>query len=417
MRLSIKLGTLSAANIGISFLFHWYVIIQLGPGVESDAFFASATLPQLALVVVSGSLLHVLVPLFAGEKQEDLQRDAWAFLFLIGGSFGVVAITLAAIAPWWVPAIVPGFHEAAQSLTVELARIQLMGMVFAGITAVQSATYHARQRFLWAEFAPILASAVAFGLLVWALPRFGVVAAAWIAAIRMAVQAALLTPGMGAPVRPNIGAVAIQQAWQRLKPLLLGTSYYKSDVLVDRFLLSSAPSGSLSLFYLAQQIYGAVSQVLHKAIAVPLVPILSILHKAGSKYELRARYRRKMLQVGGLSVAGLLVFVIGGHEVVALFVAYGNVSTHDATELWWIMIWLAGMFVGGTVGQVAASSFYACGDTVTPTRMSMITYTAYIPAKVIAFYLWGVAGLAISTSVYYVANLLLQIYLFERKHV
>jgi hypothetical protein len=28
--------------------------------------------------------------------------------------------------------------------------------------------------------------------------------------------------------------------WQRLKPLLLGAIYYKSDVLVDRFLASMA---------------------------------------------------------------------------------------------------------------------------------------------------------------------------------
>jgi Na+-driven multidrug efflux pump len=49
--------------------------------------------------------------------------------------------------------------------------------------------------------------------------------------------------------------------------------------------------------------------------------------------------------------------------------------------------------------------------------MSMLTYTAYIPGKVIAFYYWGVVGLAIATSIYYMANLSLQIYLLEKKSV
>ncbi|HEY9098804.1 MAG TPA: lipid II flippase MurJ [Thiobacillus sp.] len=417
MKLAIKLGALSAANIGIAFLFQWYVLIQLGPGVETDALFAGMTIPQLVLAVISGSLMHVLVPLLAGESEDCLRHDAWGFLVLIGGLFGLLAVLLYIAAPWWVPLTVPGFDEAGQALTVELTRIQLIGMVFAAINGVQWAAYHARQQFLWAEFTPILASAFALLLLIWALPRFGVIAAAWVGALRMGVQTLLLTPGMGIPVRPDLKSAAIQQAWQRIKPLLLGTAYYKTDPLVDRFLLSSASSGSLSLYYLAQQIYGAVSQVLNKAITAPLVPVLSMFHKAGDKAGFRRAYHRKLLQVGAISLAGLLILGLVGQELLAFLVGHGNVSANNVAELWWIMIWLGGMFLGGAAGQIASSSFYACGDTITPTRMSILTYTAYIPGKVAAFYFWGVIGLAIATSIYYMANLSLQIYLLEKKSV
>lgn len=417
MKLAIKLGTLSAANIGIAFLFQWYVLIQLGPGVETDALFAGMTIPQLVLVVISGSLMHVLVPLLAGESEDRLRHDAWGFLALIGGLFGLLAVLLYAAAPWWVPLTVPGFDEAAQILTVELTRIQLIGMVFAAVNGVQWATYHARQQFLWAEFTPILASVFALLLLIWALPRFGVIAAAWIGTLRLGAQTLLLAPGMGIPVRPDLKSATIQQAWQRIKPLLLGTAYYKTDPLVDRFLLSTASSGSLSLYYLAQQIYGAVSQVLNKAITAPLVPVLSMFHKAGDETGFRRAYHRKLLQVGAISLAGLLILGLVGQELLAFLVGHGNVSASNVAELWWIMIWLGGMFLGGAAGQIASSSFYACGDTITPTRISMLTYTAYIPGKVAAFYFWGVVGLAIATSIYYMANLSLQIYLLEKKSV
>jgi peptidoglycan biosynthesis protein MviN/MurJ (putative lipid II flippase) len=69
------------------------------------------------------------------------------------------------------------------------------------------------------------------------------------------------------------------------------------------------------------------------------------------------------------------------------------------------------------MGQIAASTFYSIGDTVTPTRMSMLTYTLYIPGKVLSFYFWGVAGLAVTTSIYYLLNLSLQIYLLNEKSV
>lgn len=417
MKQTIQLGTLSALNIGIAFLFQWYVLIQLGPGMETDALFAGMTLPQLVLAVISGSLMHVLVPLLAGKDHDRLRHDAWGFFVLVGGLFSLLATILYVTASWWIPLTVPGFDEAGKALTVELTRIQLVGMVFAAVNGVQWASYHARQQFVWAEFTPILVSVFALMLLFWALPRYGVVAAAWISTLRMGLQTLLLAPGMGKPVWPDLRSSAISAAWQRIKPLLLGTAYYKTDPLVDRFLLSTAGSGSLSLFYLAQQIYGAVSQVLNKAIVAPLVPLLSMLHKAGDSDGFRRTYQRKLLQVGAISLAGLLFLGLFGQAMLHLLVGHGNVSASNVAQLWWFMIWLGGMFVGGMAGQICSSSFYACGDTTTPTRMSMFTYTAYIPIKVVVFYAWGVIGLAIVTSIYYITNFLLQVYLLEKKQV
>ncbi len=415
MKQAVQIGALSAANIGLAFLFQWLALTQLGPGVATDALFAGMTIPQLVLAVISGSLIHVLVPLLAGASEERLHHDAWAFLVLISGLFSLLAVLLYILAPWWVPLIVPGFDAAGQALTIDITRIQLIGMVFTAVNGVQWAFYQARQQFVWAEFTPILASAFALLLLVWTLPKFGVIAAAWISTLRIGLQTLLIAPGMGKPVRPDMKSVAIRQAWLRIKPLLLGTAYYKTDPLVDRFLLSTASSGSLSLYYLAQQIYGAVNEVLNKAIAAPLVPLLSKLYKADDTAEFRQTYYKKMLQVAVTALAGLLVLGMFGLTILGLLVARGNITSDNIKELRWMMICLAGVFFGGAAGQICSSSFYACGDTLTPTRMSMITYTAYIPAKVAAFYFYGVMGLAIITSIYYITNLSLQIYLFEKK--
>jgi putative peptidoglycan lipid II flippase len=415
MKQAVQLGILAAINIGIAFLFQWYILTQLGAGMDTDALFAGMTLPQLVLTVISGSLMHVLVPVLAGEDEDHLHQDAWGFFILVGGLFGSLSIILYLTAPWWIPITVPGFNNEGRELTVELTRIQLIGMVFTAVNGVQWAAYHARQQFMWAEFTPILSSIVSFLLLIWALPNYGVAAAAWISALRMGLQTLLLAPGMRKPVWPDLNSPAIRATWQRIKPLLLGTTYYKTDPLVDRFLLSTTTSGSLSLYYLAQQIYGAASQVINKAIAAPLVPLLSKLHKAGDKDGFRRTYHRKLLLVGAISLAGLMALGLLGHNVLCLLIGHGNISARNVNELWWIMFWLGGMFVGGAAGQICSTSFYALGDTTTPTQMSMFTYTAYIPCKVAAFYFSGVMGLAIVTSIYFMTNLLLQIYLLQKK--
>ena len=375
--------------------------------METDALFAGMTIPQLVTAVISGSLMHVLVPILAGKDAACRRLDAWSLLVLVGGLFGAIGILLCLTAQWWIPLTVPGFDEAGKMLTVDLARIQLIGMVFAAINGVQWAAYHARQEFVWAELTPILASAFALLLLIWALPRFGVIAAAWISALRMALQTVLLAPGMGKPIWPNLRTPAIGVAWQRIKPLLLGTTYYMTDPVVDRFLLSTTSSGSLSLYYLAQQIYGAVSEVISKAIATPLIPVLSKLHDVKDRDGIQRAYHQKLWQVAALSLIGLLILGLLGQDLLSLFVRYGRLSNQNLELLWLMMLLMAGRFAIGNIGMIMTSMLYSLGDTKSPTEVGVMAYTLGIVIRIVMFYFAGVLGLALGITIHYIIYLVL----------
>ena len=408
MKQAFQLALLSAANIGLTFFFQWYVLTELGASSETDALFAGMTIPTLALAVISGSLIHVLVPLLAGENQQDLRRNAWTFATLIGGFFGALALLLAATATWWVPLTVPGFDLSTQTLTIALTQIQLIGMVLAAINGVQSAAYHAQQKFLWADFAPVFAGGLTIPALMWALPRYGAIGAAWLTVARLAIQTLLLAPTLGRPCKPHINSPAMTQAWKRIKPLLLGTAYYKTDPLIDKLLLSSTSSGSLSLYHLAQQICGAGSQILSRAITNPSIPALSTLHKSGKPTQFRHIYLKKLTELIFVSGLAMVVMLTVGEDALRIILGHGNLTEEKLRELWWMMLWLGGVLVGGALGQLSSSSFYALGNTTTPTKIGIYSYTGYIPAKILIFLTFGIPGLALSSSAFAVANFMLQ---------
>lgn len=414
IKLNVQLALLASSNIVLTFMFQWYIFARLGAGLNTDALFAGMTVPQLVLTAVSGSLMHVLVPLLAGETEARFRHDAWSFFLLVGGSFTAFSLVLYLTAPWWTPLTVPGFGATAQQLTVELTRIQLIGMVFTALSGVQWAVCHARQQFIWAEMSPLLAGGAALLLLIWALPKYGVAAAAWISTLRYLLQTLVMMPAMGSFVRPDFNAPTMRQAWRRIKPLLIGTVYYKTDPLVDRFLLSMSGAGSLSLFYLGQQIYGAGNAVLNKAVSAPLVPKMSMLHKAGDLAGFRKTYRKKLVLIVVSTSAGLLGFAILGQPALELLVGWGAFRVEDVHALWLVMLGLAGMLVGGAAGQITSSSFYALGDTVTPTRLGVISYTVFIPLKVGAFIVEGVVGIALASSCFFMANLFMQWIFLEK---
>ncbi|NOQ16713.1 MAG: virulence factor MviN, partial [Methyloprofundus sp.] len=94
MKLSIKLGILSASNILLAFGMQWYILMSIGIGEQTDALFAGLTIPQLVTTVISNSLMHVLVPLLSGETQEKSNHDTWAFLSLVAALFFSLALAL-----------------------------------------------------------------------------------------------------------------------------------------------------------------------------------------------------------------------------------------------------------------------------------------------------------------------------------
>lgn len=415
MRLALNLAALSALNLVIAFAFQVYAVTTLGAGAQTDALFAGMAIPTLVLTIISGSVMHVLVPLLAGQDKQSTREDVWTLVVVTAGLFLALFTVFYLSAPLWVPLLVPGFDLPSQLLTLELTRIQLIGMVFTAINGVQWAVYHSRQQFVWAELAPGLAAAVAFAGLIYLLPIYGIQAVAWLSVGRVILQTILLSPSLGVPVRPNLQSVALVESWSRIKPLLVGSAYYKTDILVDRVLLSISSAGSLTLFYLAQRIYAAGGQIFNQALCAPAVPVLSSLFKLGEFDKLKHEFRKKLTQIALVGVALLVMLVVVGRPALEMLLGYGSFGAESVETLWLILIWLGGMFFGSGTGQLCASTFYAMGDTRTPTKLSIITYTLYIPIKILSFWVWGIKGLAISTSVYFLCNFVLQFYLLERR--
>jgi len=235
----------------------------------------------------------------------------------------------------------------------------------------------------------------AFALLVWLLPHFGVLAAAWLAAFRVALQVLLLLPGMGRPQGLEINRDRIRIFWLRSKPLLFGAIYFKSEPLIDRLLLSSATGGSLSLYYFAQKIYAAIQQVIHRAILLPVAPRLSIHHKNNDQRTFLHFYRRNLFRVSIVSLLAGSSVLLAGRYLLRFLTDFGNIDESQIDTLYWLLVWLSGMLIGGALGQVCSSTFYARGDTRTPTRLTLVTYTLYMPIKILAFSRWGLQGLAV----------------------
>jgi putative peptidoglycan lipid II flippase len=394
VRLALSLGILSVTNVLLGFLAHWYILTTLGPGVETDALYAAMALPQFILGVFAGSLVYVLMPLLSTADEDCWRQDTWNMLLSAGGAAIVLSLLLGLLASLWAPALFPGFSGAGRMLIVSLVRVQLVGLAFSVPVSILWATHAARGRFIRAETCAIASAVLCLALLVPGLPRFGIVAAAWALALKTVFNVLLLLTGIGSPRFGGRRTRVVRDAWNRLRPLLLGTIYYKTEPLVDRFLASLALPGSLSLFALSRQIYDAGAVVLSRALVSPMVPELSQSAARGDWLRYDSVLRKRLIVMGVLTAAVVLAVALFGEFALSLVFRGGRFSADSIRVMWHMMLLLGVAFVFGMLNDIQAFAFYAVGDTTTPTRAISLVYTFSVVVKVAAFFRFGIMGLA-----------------------
>lgn len=406
---------LTALSTIVVFAYQWFVVTQLGAGSGTDALFAGMVVPQLVLNVISGSLAFVLVPMLSVTDEKTNSSAVWSFAIALAAVFGVLAVILWLLAPWWVPLTVPGFDALAMSQTVTLTRIQLLGMFFSGLGAPFNAAYQAQNRFVHPALMSVIAGFLALIFVVGLLEAGGVEIAAWGLTLRSSLQFVLQVP-IGFPFsRPNFGNSRFLDSLRKLRPLIAGTIYYKTDQLLDRFLASMAPTGSVSLLHLAQQIYAGANLILVNAIAAPAVPRMSTHSSNGDMHLLRRDIMRTLMVLMGLGLAIFAMIVYPGRYLLLFLFAHGNLKESAITELWMIMLALGLVWFSGLTGQVFSSGFYSMSDTTTPTRIGVVGFSLGIVLKIAGFLFYGVIGIAIATGIYMTFNsIAMYIILFRR---
>src|SRR5205085_5792037 len=147
--------------------------------------------------------------------------------------------------------------------------------------------------FARVELSAALANVAGVLFLVLAIPRFGIWAAAMNIVFFNGLKLALLLPILGRNGWPRLRSPAVREAWQRLKPVLPGQVYLRTDPVLDRFLTSLTGAGTLSLLHVAQQIYASVILLLGKAVIAPMAPKLAVEARAGKWDSYRRTYQTR----------------------------------------------------------------------------------------------------------------------------
>ena len=145
------------------------------------------------------------------------------------------------------------------------------------------------------------------------------------------------------------------------------------------------------------------------------MPLLTRHAQAGEWHRFRAVLEGRLLWVGIVTGFGYFAFFWHGESLLAVVARFGRISGAEVQSMWLIMITLVGFLIAGAAGQLASAAFYAKGDTATPTLVGVVGFTIGVFLKVIGFLHFGLIGIAVGTTLYYILNLVVLLFLQQRE--
>lgn len=400
---TIYLIVFSMLNLLFVVLSQLVTLLNIGPSYQTDALFAGMTIPTIILAIINGSLTNVLIPQFIVAK--DIRKCLWQHTYLFFLFSSLTISILVSTCNYWVSIAFPGFDAKTTELTLSIIIVQLLLIPFSIASAIFSAYFNAKSKFIITEAIPASCSLAIFPLLFYMIPKYGVLATSYLYAAKVILTFIIQISLLEKPLFLKRKDLNISDTVNKMKPLLIGSIYYKSGPAIDRNILSHAVSGSMSLFVLSQQLLSMGNIILTKAIVIPQITIMNEIAK--NDIGLLKRWlNKKILYLSFISIAMFIITVIIGKPLIKAVFDFAGFVKIDAHELWLLVICLFGIFIGDFCATLISSVFYCLNDTKTPSYISMMTYTLFIPLKFLSFGFLGVYGLAITCSLYSLVNML-----------
>jgi putative peptidoglycan lipid II flippase len=422
---ALMLGFFSLGSRVVGLIRERLLATTFGASDSFDAFVAAFRLPDLIFnLIVVGALSAAFIPLFTEKLVQAKGKNSQPFTFALSVlnslavATAIISLLYALFAPSLVPLMTPGFNQEKLALTIRLSRIMALQPPLLAISFVLSGILNSYKRFFVYALAPILYNlGIIFGI-VFLVPRWGVVGAGYGVVIGAALHMLVQLPSvwaLGVRWRPifNWGSSDIRRLWRMMVPRVVALGAQQVNLFVVTIFGSGLMAGSISAFYLANNVQYLPIGIFGIAFAQAAFPALA---------EYNARNQRKvLLNTLTTSFRYILFFIIPisvfffllRAQIIRVLFGDGAFDWQDTIVTYEIFAWLiVSIFAQATI-PLLTRAFYAWHDARTPVTIIVIGEITNIGLAAYLAPRYGIQGLAMALSF---SNILSFMLLLARLH-
>ncbi len=426
LRNTLLVGVSFALAAGAGLMRNAVIGRLFGIGADLDAYYAAFKLPDLLFTIVAGgALATAFIPVFADFLADDDRAGAWRLASAITNLVVLVvsglSILAAFIAPWLVRHLIaPGFDASRQAETVAVMRLVLLSTVVFGVSAVQSSVLHGFKHFLLPAIAPVVYPlGVAAGAL-WLAPVWGVrglaVGALVGALLHLAVKVpALLHYGFRWWPVLDLSSSSVRRVLVLMGPRVLDLGVFHLTLLATTNLASRLGPGSVSALEWGWDAMQLPETVIGTAFGLVAFPTLAELAARGDVAGLRSTLGGALRAVLALTLPAAFGLILLGRPLLQLLYQRGAFDAAATDAVYTALRFYALGLVGHACLELAARTFFARQDTVTPLLVAAGSAGVNITLALLLMSLMGHGGLALANSLAVSAEVLVLLFILRRR--
>ena len=413
MRARISLAALTVAglsaavklaSLGLTLL----IAAIFGTGDDLDAFFIAFMVPSFAMTVIAGSFSSAMVPTYVRVMQQQGRAEAQALLSrvmvlaaaLLCGATAVAVV----VVPFLFPVLATGFFDTKLLLTRDLFFVLLPLIAVKGMAVIYASILHAHKRFTLVAAAPVsVPVSSVMVILLWADDSTRIFAVAVGTVVGMLGELVVVAWGVRSQevdIVPRLScrSPASRQVIAQYLPMVAGALLVGGTTFVDQSMAAALSPGSVASLNYGGRLVAVVIHVLAGGLGTAVLPFFSSLVDGEDWNELRRllSYYTKLIFYTTPALTVLLCFL--SQPIVSTFLERGMFDSGDSV--------LVGRIQAAYAIQIpfyiCAMMFVRLASAMVRNHVLMIAAAISLAGNVILnlifMELWGVVGIALSTS-------------------
>ena len=380
-----------------------------------DAFLVAVLVPNLLVNLVAESMNQALIPTWIQvslrEGRARAQQLLSTSMLRLCALLTAVSLAMATIARLIFPLIGSGFGPAKTALSIHLFYGLLPVVLITGIASSCTAILNACERFAVPALAQLVMpiTTVAGALLL--EPRFGIWALVYATVLGSFLHALIV----GSMMRAR--GFRFQFAWHGIDehtrtvsrqygPLLLSSLVASGGLLVDQAMAAMLPSGSVSALVFATRFVSVAVALMAGAVSSALAPHFPVMVAEHDWSGCRRTLRMWSRGLAGVSAPIALLFIFGAQPLVRITLQHGAFHSQDTAVVSSVLAMYAIQIPFFVVSRVYYRFIVAMRRTDLVLYCGALNLGLDVILNLLLMRWLGVAGIALSTSLWSISTLL-----------
>jgi len=406
---------LASLQILINFVTNFLIVKKIGFGAELDVFYIAMAVFAFLFTSVGWSISSVLTPILIENREKHIEGQMFINLVLI--VFPIFIIAMISMF-FWSKLIFTNYLDTVEySKILMIQGMYIVTFLFSALNIMFFAILQERNEYVKINFLNMISAIVGLLFVYFTIDIYGIYAASMSQIVIQLFLFIMMGILVFSSLRRNFSfsRESLLLLWHRMKYIFIGSFYYRTDGLIQRYIISYLTPGFLSLMGYVEKVYGAIITVLNTSIAGPTITKFSNLIKVGNYAQVKKTLYSYLILLFIIDLSIFIVVILFGKDLFLYFFSE-QIEENLLPLLFSTMMFLFAIVFGKTLGMLQRSLMMSSKKEKVVTIINSIAFTINIILKLLLTYYYGVYGFLVSILINELFILIIQ-YIYIRKAI